>query len=395
MGFVDHLECSKCGNKLEAERRWNLCSVCGKPLVVLYDLKKIRKAVKREDLVRRPSNLWRYKEMLPLKNTSNILSLGEGYTPLIHAQRLGETLDFYNLYIKDESQNPTGSFKDRGMAVAVARARELGAEELSVPSAGNAAVSMSAYAALAGMKSYVYLPKDIPKTFVVECIARGAKVKLVDGYITQCGQQAAQDVAQHGRFDMSTLKEPYRIEGKKTMGFELAEQLGWTLPDVIIYPTGGGTGLIGMWKAFEELKNLGWIKSKLPRMVTVQAKGCAPIVRAFNAGKESATPWRDVETIADGLRVPAAIGDFLILRTLKESKGTAISVSDDAMLEAIMEIGAAEGIFCCPEGAATLVAFKYLRQQDWIRESEKVVLFNTANGLKYAHLWAKDLRFNQ
>ena len=393
MGFVDHLECSKCGNKLEAERRWNLCSVCGKPLVVLYDLKKIRKAVKREDLARRPANLWRYKEMLPLKNTLDVLSLGEGYTPLIHAQRLGQTLDFHNLYIKDESQNPTGSFKDRGMAVAVARARELGAEELSVPSAGNAAVSMSAYAALAGMKSYVYLPKDIPKTFVVECIARGAKVKLVDGYITQCGQQAAQDVAQHGRFDMSTLKEPYRIEGKKTMGFELAEQLGWTLPDVIIYPTGGGTGLIGMWKAFEELKNLGWIKSKLPRMVTVQAKGCAPIVRAFNAGKETATPWRDVETIADGLRVPGAIGDFLILRTLKESKGTAVSVSDDAMLEAIMEIGATEGIFCCPEGAATLVAFKFLRQQDWIRESEKVVLFNTANGLKYAHLWAKDLRF--
>jgi threonine synthase len=393
MGFVDHLECSKCGNKLEPERRWNLCSVCGKPLVVLYDLKKIRKAVKREELTKRPPNLWRYKEMLPLKSDQSILSLGEGYTPLIHARRLGEILEFNNLFIKDESQNPTGSFKDRGMAVAVARARELGVEELSVPSAGNAAVSMSAYAALAGMKSYVYLPKDIPKTFVIECISRGAKVKLVDGYVTHCGQYAAQDVAQYGRFDMSTLKEPYRIEGKKTMGFELAEQLDWNLPDVIIYPTGGGTGLIGMWKAFEELKNLGWIKTKLPRMVVVQAKGCSPIVRAFNEGKDSATPWRDAETIADGLRVPAAIGDFLILRTLKESKGTAIAVSDEAMLEAIMQIGATEGIFCCPEGAATLVAFKYLRAQDWIRESERVVLFNTAGGLKYAHLWAKDLRF--
>lgn len=393
MGFVDHLECSKCGNKLEVERRWNLCSVCGKPLVVLYDLKKVRKAVKREDIAKRAPNLWRYKEMLPLKNDENILTLGEGYTPLIHARHLGELLDFNNLYIKDESQNPTGSFKDRGMAVAVARAKELGADELSVPSAGNAAVSMSAYTSLAGLKSFVYMPKDIPKTFVIECIARGAKVKLIDGYITHCGQQAAQDIAKYGRFDMSTLKEPYRLEGKKTMGFELAEQLHWNLPDVIIYPTGGGTGLIGMWKAFEELKNLGWIKSKLPRMVSVQAKGCAPIVSAFNAGKESATPWRDAETIADGLRVPAAIGDFLILRTLKESKGTAIAVTDDAMMEAIMQVGNTEGIFCCPEGAATLVAFKYLRQQDWIRESETVVLFNTANGLKYAHLWAQDLRF--
>jgi threonine synthase len=393
MGFVDHLECSKCGNKLEAERPWNLCSICGKPLIVLYNLKKIRKQIQREDLAQRPPNIWRYQEMLPLTHTKNMLTLGEGYTPLIHARRLGDLLGFGNLYIKDESQNPTGSFKDRGMAIAVARARELGIEELSLPSAGNAAVSMSAYAALANMKSYVYMPKDVPKTFVVECIARGAKVKLIDGYITHCGQQAAQDAAQYKRFDMSTLKEPYRIEGKKTMGFEIAEQFNWSLPDVIIYPTGGGTGLIGMWKAFEELKNLGWIKSKLPRMVSVQAKGCAPIVRAFNANKDSATPWREVTTIADGLRVPAAIGDFLILRTLKESKGTAVAVPDSAMLEAIMQIGSYEGIFCSPEGAATFVAFKYLRQQEWIRENEKVVLFNTANGLKYSHLWSKDLRF--
>jgi len=393
MSFVSHLECSKCGNKMEADRRWNLCSFCGKPLIVLYDLKKVRKAVKREDIAGRAPNLWRYKELLPLQNSKNILSFDEGFTPLLHAQSLGEVLDFDNLYIKDESQNPTGSFKDRGMSVAVSRAREFGIQELAVPSAGNAAVSMSAYAALGGLKAFVYMPKDVPKTFVVECIARGAQVKLVEGYITHCGQQAAHDVAQYGRFDMSTLKEPYRIEGKKTMGFELAEQLGWNLPDVVIYPTGGGTGLIGMWKAFEELKNLGWIKSKLPRMVSVQAKGCAPIVTAFNEGKDTATPWRDAETIADGLRVPAGIGDFLILRTLKESKGTAIAVPDDAMMEAIMQIGSTEGIFCCPEGAATLVAFKHLRQQDWIRESETVVLFNTASGLKYAHLWAKDLRF--
>jgi threonine synthase len=393
MNYVHHIECSKCGNKMEADRRWNICAFCGKPLVTLYDLKKIRKAVKREDITRRKPTLWRYRELLPIKDDKNILSLGEGFTPIIHARHLGETLGLANLFIKDEGQNPTGSFKARGMSVAVSRARELGVNELSVPSAGNAGAALSAYAALAGLPAYVYMPRDVPKTFVVECIALGAKVQLVDGLITDCAQQAAHDVARFSRFDMSTLKEPYRIEGKKTMGFELAEQLDWTLPDVIIYPTGGGTGLIGMWKAFEELKNLGWIKSKMPRMVSVQAKGCAPIVRAFNEGKETADPWRNAETIADGLRVPAAIGDYLILRTLRESNGTAVAVSDSEIMEAITQIGSREGIFCCPEGAATYVACKHLIQQNWIRDKETVVLFNTASGLKYAHLWAKDLRF--
>jgi len=393
MNYVSHLQCSKCGNKLEPDRLWNLCGICGKPLIVLYDLKRIRKVLKREEIVLRQPNLWRYHELLPIKEPKNILSLGEGYTPLIHATGLGRELGFDNLYIKDESSNPTGSFKARGLAVALSRARELGVSDVSIPSAGNAAGAMSAYAALGSMNAFVYMPRDVPKTFVIECIAYGAEVQLVDGFITDCAQRAAADLAKSSRFDMSTLKEPYRIEGKKTMGFELAEQMDWKLPDVIIYPTGGGTGLIGMWKAFEELQNLGWIKSKLPRMVTVQAKGCAPIVRAYEQGKETAKPWRDAKTIADGLRVPATIGDFLILRTLRESRGTAIVVSDSEMMEAIKEISSTQGLFCCPEGAATLVAFKRLHKDGWIKDSETVVLFNTASGLKYTHLWARDLRF--
>jgi threonine synthase len=390
--YIDHLECTKCGNKVEADRLWNLCTFCGKPLVVLYDLKQIRKDITKETFKTRAPTLWRYQELLPIKASNNILTLGEGFTPLHNASRLGQVLNFQNLFIKDESQNPTGSFKARGMAVAVSRARELGIREIAMPSAGNAAGALSAYAAQGGLRAYVYMPRDVPKTFIVECIALGAQVQLVEGLITDCGQRALQDIAQFGRFDMSTLKEPYRIEGKKTMGLELAEQLNWHLPNVIIYPTGGGTGLIGMWKAFEELKNLGWIKGKLPRMVVVQASGCAPIVKAFNEKKETADPWRNATTIADGLRVPVSIGDFMILRTLRESHGTALAVTDDEMLECVTQIGHLEGIFCSPEGAATLAAFKRLRQQEWIKNNETVVLFNTASGLKYAHLWAQDLR---
>jgi threonine synthase len=377
---------------MEPERLWNVCSLCSKPLVALYDLKKIRKIMKRDALSERPPTLWRYRELLPVEKDEHIISLGEGFTPLIHATRLGMNLAFSTLYIKDESRNPTGSFKARGMSVAVSRAHELGVTELSISSAGNAAGAMSAYAAHAGMKAYVYMPRNIPKTFIVECISLGAQVDLVDGFITDCGRKASQEAVEFDRFDMSTLKEPYRLEGKKTMGFELAEQMGWKLPDVIIYPTGGGTGLIGMWKAFEELENLGWVKSRLPRMVAVQAKGCAPIVRAFMSGDEHARPWHEVSTIAEGLRVPAALGDFLILRTLRESKGIAVAVSDQEMLESVMQIGRTQGIFCSPEGGATLAAFKQLRSQGWIKEDETVVLFNTASGLKYAHLWAQDLR---
>jgi threonine synthase len=294
---------------------------------------------------------------------------------------------FEQLYIKEEGLNPTGSFKARGLAVAVSRAKELGVQALSIPSAGNAAGALSAYAALAGLPAYVFMPRDVPRTFVAECRALGAQVTLVDGLITDCGRVAAEGVKQFDRFDVSTLKEPYRLEGKKTMGYEVAEQMGWRLPDVIIYPTGGGTGLIGMWKGFHELEALGWTGPERPRLVTVQAEGCAPMVRAFEQGAEYAEPWQGAKTIADGLRVPAAVGDFLILRALRESHGTAVQVSDAAIMDAAQLLGSTQGLFACPEGAATLAAFQQLRAQGWIGEDERVVLFNTGSGLKYAHLW--------
>jgi threonine synthase len=387
MNYLTHLECGLCGQTYDAGRLWNLCPACGKPLLARYDLEAARLAVRREEIARREPTLWRYRELLPVHEPHHVLGLGEGWTPLVHASRLGEAAGFENLYIKDEGLNPTGSFKARGLAVALSRAHELGVQAVSIPSAGNAAGAMSAYAALAGMEAHVFMPQDVPPLFVAECRVLGANVTLVDGLITDCGRVAAEGVRTYGHFDMSTLKEPYRIEGKKTMGYELAEQMDWTLPDVIIYPTGGGTGLIGMWKAFDEMGKLGWIDAERPRMVTVQSEGCAPMVRAFQEGREFAEPWQDARTVADGLRVPAAVGDFLILRALRESGGTAIAVSDHEMLEAARLIGRTQGIFACPEGAATLVAFQHLRAQGWIGDGERVVLFNTGSGLKYAHLW--------
>jgi len=389
MENISHLQCAKCGKKANYDSVWNTCPVCNKPFVVIYDLKKIKKSLKKEDFKNREPTLWRYHELLPLTEPANRLCLGEGFTPLVHCRRLGQNLGHKELYIKDESSNPTGSFKARGMAVAVSRARELGIKHLSVPSLGNAGTALSAYAALAGMKSYVFMPKNVPKAFIMQCVAYGAKVELVDGTITECGRMSEQQAKDAGRFDMSTLKEPYRVEGKKTMGFEIAEQMNWELPDVIIYPTGGGTGLIGMWKAFEEMENLGWIKSRKPRMVVVQSDGCAPMVRAFNENKETAEPWSDVHTIADGLRVPAAIADFMILHTVRESKGICVTVTDAEIMECLQLISATQGIFPCPEGAATLAAFRRLREQNWIKDKEKVVLFNTASGLNYLHLWFK------
>ncbi len=387
MSFLSHLECSMCGRKLEADRLWNLCPTCNKPLLARYDLERARQSLRRKALAEREANLWRYHELLPVRDFVHALCLGEGFTPLIHATRLGRAVGFDKLFIKDEGLNPTGSFKARGLAVAVSRAGELGIEAVSIPSAGNAAGAMSAYAALAGISAHVFMPRDVPHTFVAECRALGAEVTLVDGLITDCGRVAAEGVRQYGRFDLSTLKEPYRLEGKKTMGYELAEQMGWTLPDVIIYPTGGGTGLIGMWKAFDEMEELGWIGPERPRMVTVQSEGCAPMVKAFHEGREFAEPWPEARTIADGLRVPAAVGDFLILRVLRESRGTAIAVPDREMMESARLIGRTQGIFVCPEGAATLVAFQHLRSRGWIGEDETVVLFNTGSGLKYSHLW--------
>jgi threonine synthase len=387
MSFLTHLECGLCRRECDADKLHNLCPECGKPLLARYDLEAAAKQLRREALTRRERTLWRYGEVLPVRDEEHILTLGEGFTPLVRAEHLAEEAGFNNIYIKDEGLNPTTSFKARGLCVAVSRAKELGVTEVSIPSAGNAAGAMSAYAALAGMRAHVFMPADVPQPFIAECRALGAQVELVDGLITDCGRIAAEGVKKHDRFDMSTLKEPYRIEGKKTMGYELAEQLDWKLPDVIIYPTGGGTGLIGMWKAFDEMEKLGWIDSRRPRMVTVQSDGCAPMVKALHDGAEFAETWQNAKTLADGLRVPAAIGDFLILRALRESSGTAVAVPDAEMLEGTNTIGRTEGIFACPEGGATLAAFRRLRKDGWISDGETVVLFNTGSGHKYSHLW--------
>jgi threonine synthase len=387
MNYFTHLECGFCGKTYDKNKIWNLCSECSKPLLARYNIEKAKSEFKKEMLKDREKTLWRYREMLPINDLKFKLSLGEGFTPLIHASRLGKEVGMKNLFIKDEGLNPTTSFKARGLCLAISKAYEFGIKEVSIPSAGNAAGAMSAYAALAGMKSFVFMPKDVPQPFISECKALGAEVNLVDGLITDCGKLAAEGVKKYGRFDVSTLKEPYRIEGKKIMGYEVAEQMLWKLPDVIIYPTGGGTGLVGMWKAFDEMEKLGWINSKRPRMVSVQSSGCAPMVKAFNDGKEFAEPWVGARTIADGLREPAAVGDFLILRAIRESNGTAVAVSDEEILECTNIIGRTEGIFAAPEGGATLAALNQLLKDGWIKKDETIVLFNTGSGHKYYNLW--------
>ncbi len=380
---VTHLECALCGLKHEAQRLHNLCTACGKPLLVRYDLERARITLTKDSLASRRPDLWRYREVLPVEDDRNIVSLGEGWTPLVHAPRLGKRVGIHELYIKDEGQNPTQSFKARGMAAAVSMAKELGAGKLAVPSAGNAAGALAAYAARAGLKSYIFMPRDTPRANVVECEQTGARVTLMDGLITDCGAEVGRRKEKEGWFDVSTLKEPYRVEGKKTLGYEVAEQLNWELPDVIIYPTGGGTGLIGMWKAFDEMERMGWIGNRRPRMVTVQAAGCAPIVKAFEEGNRFADEFPNAATTASGLRVPKAIGDFLILDALRASGGTAVSVTDEELIAATREIGAAEGIFCAPEGAACLPALKKLMETGEVRQGERVVLFNTGSGVKY------------
>jgi threonine synthase len=387
--FLSYLECGWCGSRYDADRLHTLCPDCRRPLLARYDLEAARRAVGRDVASRPDRSIWRVPELMPVREQRHRITLGEGNTPLLASSRLGEALGITPLYIKDESVNPTTSFKARGMAAAVSRALELGATSLSVPSAGNAAGALAAYAARAGLSAHVYMPADVPAPFVVECRALGASVTLVDGLITDCGAAAATDAARHGRFDLSTLKEPYRLEGKKTLGYELAEQLGWELPDVVVYPTGGGTGLVGMWKAFDELEALGWIGPKRPRMVTVQGDGCAPIVRAFERGDDTAEPWEDAETIADGLRVPAAVGDFLMLRALRESGGTAVAVSDAAMIDGANRMGALAGIFAAPEGGATVAAVEALVSRGWIQPGERVVLFNTGSGHKYFAAWGE------
>ncbi|HKA55872.1 MAG TPA: threonine synthase [Candidatus Binatia bacterium] len=384
---VTHLSCSSCGAQYEPRKLYNLCHTCGKPLLVRYDLGRAAATLTRTSLATRGANLWRYREVLPVGRDENVITLGEGWTPLLHARRLGEWLGMRRLYIKDESLNPTASFKARGMAVAVSMAKELGAHKLAVPSAGNAAGALAAYAAKAGLEAYIFMPKDVPPANLIECQQFGARVTLVDGLITDCGRVVAERKEAEGWFEVSTLKEPYRIEGKKTMGYELAEQMGWELPDVVLYPTGGGTGLIGMWKAFAEMERLGWIGTRRPRMVTVQAEGCAPIVHAFAAGADAGVEVANPQTVAAGLRVPKAVGDFLILDILRRSGGTAVSVSDAELLAAVREVGAAEGIFAAPEGAACLPALKKLLERREVGREERVVLFNTGSGLKYLDLW--------
>jgi threonine synthase len=380
---VTHLECAACATRHEARQLQNLCVQCGKPLLVRYDLARAAHSLTKESLRGRASDMWRYREVLPTEQDGHIVSLGEGWTPLLRAPRLASQLGLDELLIKDESQNPTQSFKARGMSAAVSMALELGARALAVPSAGNAAGALAAYSARAGLEAHIFMPLDTPRANVIECEQTGAHVTLMDGLITDCGAEVARRKEAEGWFDVSTLKEPYRIEGKKTLGYELAEQLDWQLPDVIVYPTGGGTGLIGMWKAFDEMEQLGWIGRKRPRMVTVQASGCAPIVRAFEQGKRFADEFPNAATTASGLRVPRAIGDFLILDALRASGGTAVAVSDEALIAATREIGAAEGLFCAPEGAACLPALRELIAREEVARDERVVLFNTGAGVKY------------
>jgi threonine synthase len=386
---VTHLECAACAARHEARRLHNLCTECGKPLLVRYDLKSAATSLTKESLKERGPDLWRYREVLPVDQAENIVTLGEGFTPLVRASRLGTRMRLSHLYIKDEGQNPTQSFKARGMTAAVSMAKELGVEKLAVPSAGNAAGALAAYAARAGLEAHIFMPSDTPRANVVECEQTGAHVTLMDGLITDCGAEVGRRKEAEGWFDVSTLKEPYRIEGKKTMGYELAEQFDWELPDVILYPTGGGTGLIGMWKAFDEMEQMGWIGSKRPRMVTVQAAGCAPIVRAFEEGKRFADEFPNAQTTASGLRVPKAIGDFLILDALRASGGTAIAVTDGELIAATKEIGAAEGIFCAPEGAACLPALRKMLDDGSVKSDERVVLFNTGSGVKYLESFSK------
>lgn len=388
MTNVTHLECSACGAHYSAGELHNVCTSCGKPLLARYDLARASRSLTRDSLSSRRADMWRYREVMPVENDANIVSLGEGWTPLLHARRLGESLGMSQLHIKDESLNPTQSFKARGMSAAVSMALELGARKLAAPSAGNAGGALAAYAARAGLEAYIFMPRDTPRANIVECGQTGAHVTLIDGLITDCGAEIARRKEAEGWFDVSTLKEPYRVEGKKTLGYELAEQLGWQLPDVIVYPTGGGTGLVGMWKAFEEMEAMGWIGPSRPRMVTVQAAGCAPIVRAFESGATHATEFPNAATVASGLRVPKAIGDFLILHALRASGGAAVAVTDAELMAAVGEIGRLEGLFVAPEGAACLPALKILLDRGDVQRNENVVLFNTGAGIKYVDTMA-------
>ena len=374
---LKNLECSKCDEVYPHTVPQNVCKTCGKPLLARYALEQLTGTWTRDTLLSRPASLWRYWELLPVSDPVDIVTLGETITPLIHAKRLGARFGLTELWIKDESRLPTGSFKARGLAMAVSKAKSLGLTQLAIPSAGNAATALAVYAAAAGLTAHIFMPQDTPAFNKETCQLSGANVTLIDGLITDAGRIVAERKTDEGWFDVSTLKEPYRVEGKKTMGFELAEQFGWELPDVIIYPTGGGTGIVGMWKGFAELEAIGWIGPKRPRFISVQSTGCAPIVKAWKEGTTEAIPWQNADTIASGLRVPQAIGDFLILAAIRKSNGAAIAVTDDAIRKAMQLLPTTEGLLTSPEGAATVAALQHLVANQIIAPSERVVLFNT------------------
>ncbi|HEV2963341.1 MAG TPA: threonine synthase [Candidatus Angelobacter sp.] len=382
MAKIAYLECSKCGEHISAEQPQTICPKDGGSLYVRYDLSALKGKFTRESLAGRPATMWRYAEVMPGKTP---VTLGEGFTPMIPSRYIA------NVFIKDEGLNPTGSFKARGLCAAVTMAREYGLKKLAVPSAGNAASALAAYCAAAGIEAHIFMPKDVPMANFVECKSYGAKVTLVDGLISDCAKMVNERKQAEGWFDISTLKEPFRVEGKKTMGYEVAEQLNWELPDAIFYPTGGGVGLIGMWKAFDEMEQLGWIGKKRPRMISVQASGCAPVAKAWNEQKPVSEMWQNAHTMAAGLRVPKPYADYIILDILKKSSGTAVAVSDDQILDAVQEWASQEGVFAAPEGAASLAAYKILLEEKFLHPREKVVLFNTGSGLKYIDVIANSL----
>jgi len=382
--FLSHLECSGCGNTYRHDQIHTYCQSCQSPLLSIYDLNSAQQSVDRDEISRRKKGMWRWHELLPVLYEENQIFLGEGDTPLLSLPRLQKELGLVNLYVKDESSNPTGSFKARGLAAAVSKAKELGVEKVIIPTAGNAGGAMAAYAARAGLQAYIFMPRDTPFANIEESRMAGAEVVLVEGLISDAARMAGEKARAEGWFDVSTFKEPYRVEGKKVMGYELAEHFDWQLPEVIVYPTGGGTGLVGMWKAFAELEALGWLENtKRPRMVSVQAEGCAPVVKAFQQGATFCDFWMNAQTIASGLRVPKSFADQLIMRDIYESEGTAVAVSDESILEAQKQLTSREGIFAAPEGAATLAALKELILQGWVQPEERIVLFNTGSGLKY------------
>jgi threonine synthase len=386
MPALTHLECSLCGKTFEPGRVLNLCD-CGGPLLVRYDLEKVRKTWSREKVAQGPNSMWRYAPVLPARAES-IVSLGEGMTPLLRTRRTGARVGADDLWVKDEGLNPTGSFKARGLSCAISMAVELGIKKVAIPSAGNAASAMAAYAAAAGIEAHIFMPRDVPQSNYIECKAFGAHVTLVDGLISDCAKIVNDGRATEGWFDVSTLKEPYRIEGKKTMGYELAEQMGWELPDVIFYPTGGGVGIIGMWKSFDEMEQLGWIGSKRPKMIVVQAAGCQPVVRAYEKGEQRSQFWDNAQTVASGLRVPKPLGDFLILEAVRNSGGTAIAVSDNDLIDAGIQLASEEGLFVAPEGAACVAALEKLLASGFLQRNERIVIYNTGAGLKYLEAYS-------